>query len=333
MRTNKIFSLIAVILFLIGIISLASFASEQDTKKITISGGTIGGTSNLAANGMAVIARTYCNMTPTVIVTPTMAQVSILEGRQAQIATTPAYLTYQAYNGQGDWEGKPFNEIRSLTDRVNSQMQIAVFKDSPYYNLSDLEGKRIVVGKKGFTAAQLGEAMFGALGLRYDVEVTPLYLGHADALAALMAGKADAYMLTGAYPHSSLMELSELKPEGIRLINVTEEERKTVLEKCPFFVTRTIDPVYKGMDKSIVTLEYINVYGCVDLTEEDAYLLAKNFWEHQEDATLQWGALGDLELENTSSLIGAAPWHIGAYKYYKEVGLEIPESMIPPEAK
>jgi uncharacterized protein len=69
------------------------------------------------------------------------------------------------------------------------------------------------------------------------------------------------------------------------------------------------------------------------MSEEKAYCLTKNFWEHLGDVVaLHWESLGRLKLKDTSTIKRVAPWHIGAYKYYKEAGLEIPPEMVPPEA-
>jgi len=327
-RNKRIAYLLFIALFVIVSFNLGICAQE-----IVVSGGSIGGTSNLAISAIAAIGSQYCDLSPTVISTPTMAQVDVLEDHEAVVATTPGYLTYNAFNGLGKWEGKPFTEVRSLTNRPNSQMQIAVLKESPIQNVVDLKGKRLVMGKRGFTAAELGAEMFDALGIDVENDLTPLYLGHADARAALVSNKADAYLLTGGYPHSSLIELSEMHDEGIRLVNITEEQMNTILDKKPFFRAKTIEAIYKGMEKGIVTAEYVNVFGCVDLSEEIAYCLTKNYWEHLDFAALQWDAIGKLKLEDTSDIKGVAPWHIGAYRYYTEVGLEIPDEMIPPEAR
>ena len=55
--------------------------------------------------------------------------------------------------------------------------------------------------------------------------------------------------------------------------------------------------------------------------------------DNQDFAAMQWAGFSTLTLEEVPTIKGSAPWHIGAYKYYKEQGLEIPEVMIPPEAK
>jgi uncharacterized protein len=329
MKINRrITCLLFITIFVLVSLNLGICAQE-----IVVSGGSIGGTSNLAISAIAAIGSQYCGLSPTVVSTPTMAQVDVLEDREAVIATTPGYLTYNAYNGLGKWLGKPFTEVRSLTNRPNSQMQIAVLKESSIQNVMDLKGKRVVMGKKGFTAAELGAEMFDALGIDAEKDLTPLYLGHGDAIASLVSNKADAYLLTGGYPHSGLIELSEMHDEGIRLIHITEEQMNTILDQKPFFRAKTIEKVYKGMEEEIVTAEYVNVFGCVDLSEEIAYCLTKNYWEHLDFAALQWNAIGKLKLEDTSDIKGVAPWHMGAYRYYKEVGLEIPDEMIPPEAR
>jgi len=325
MKSKKIIAFFVISIFIIAVAPLVIFAQEA----IVLSGGTIGGNTNLEANALASIGKLYCNLLPTVIITPTMAQVDVLEANQAAIATTPGYLTYQAYYGEENWEGKPFKEIRSLLHRPSSLMQIAVLKESPIQEIRDLIGKKVAIGKKGFSAAFLGEKMFEVLG----IDITPVYVGHADSVAGLVSGKMDAYLATANAPSSAFIELSETAREGIRIINISEEDMATILEELPFFISDTVEPVYKGMEEAATVPAYVGIMGCrAELPEEVAYCLTKAFWEHLDFAALQWAAIGELKLEDVSSIKGVAPWHIGAYRYYKEVGLEIPSDMIPPEA-
>jgi len=331
MKLQKIIIVLLLSVFCIVTIGTSVLAAQ---KHFIITGGTLGGTSNLAIAALGSIAKKHCGIESTVIESPTMGMTDVLLRKEALIATTPGDLTYLAYYGLGRYEGNAFKELRSLTDRPNGILQFVVLGNSDIYTMEDMIGKRIIVGLKGFSSEGNGRAVMEALGIKYDEDYTPLHLGFADAVAAMTAGRGDVMIVAGSHPHSTLIELSESMPNGIRILNISDEEIESIVEVAPWFIKTTLDAHYKGMDEAINSVEYINVFGTTtDLSEAEAYCIVKNFWEDLDFAAQTWAGLGDLKIEEISNIQGLAPWHIGAYKYYQEIGLEIPENMIPPEAK
>jgi len=329
MKSKKLTIFLAVSIFIIALTT--SVISAQDKPAVIFSGSTIGGVTNLQASGLAAIGKQYCGLEPTVIVSPTLAQIDIMKDGDSDICTSYGYEAWFAYYGEDRWEGKPYTELRSMMSRPNATVQFAVKANSDIYNVYDFAGKRVNLGRKGFGSELQGRTILEALGIEY----TSLDLGHSDAVAAMAAGNADVYLNSGAFPHPSFLELSETIPGGIRIIGFSEEEIEKILEASPFFKTTTMGPVYKGMlDEEITVPQVESMILCRnDVSEEIMYCLVKSFWEHQDFAAMQWAGFGDLTLEEVPTIRGSAPWHIGAYKYYKEQGLEIPEIMIPPEAK
>ncbi len=69
-----------------------------------------------------------------------------------------------------------------------------------------------------------------------------------------------------------------------------------------------------------------------DVPEDYVYQITKVIWENL--ATLQeiHGATKDMRLESAVRGLGA-PLHVGALRYFREVGLDVPERLIPEEAK
>ena len=330
MKTKKTTIILLTMIFIIAIVTSTSSAIDR---KIVLSGGSMGSVNNLAINVLAAIAHEFCGLLPTVIMTPTTMQEEVLANREADIATTHGFVTYNAYHGLDNWEGRPCKEMRSLINLPNSQVQLVVVQNSPVKKIEDLIGKTVVFSKQGSASDKFGKEMFSALGIEVGVDIRAMYLGFEDTMARMMTGTADAALLTGQYPHPSITELSMAARGGIRIIPLSEEEINTVMEQHARFVPTTIPPVYKGMEENIQSIEYVNLYSCVGLSEEEAYCLTKSFWENMDFAELQWAGVSRLNLEDTSLIKNVAPWHIGAYRYYKEASLEIPLDMVPPEAK
>ena len=68
------------------------------------------------------------------------------------------------------------------------------------------------------------------------------------------------------------------------------------------------------------------------MSEEDAYNITKAILTHNAELTQAAAWMKVITPENALSQMNM-PLHIGAYKYYKEIGIDVPEDIIPPEAK
>ena len=329
MNVKKITKIILVSVFTILIVS--SVISAQEKPAVIVSGSTIVGVTNLQASGIAAVGKQYCGIEPTVIVNPTLAQIDVMFDGDSDICTSYGYEAWFAYYGEGRWEGKAYTGLRSMMSRPNATVQFAVPANSDIKNVYDFEGKRVNLGRKGFGSELQGRTILEALGINYK----SVNLGHSDAVAAIAAGNCDVYLNSGAFPHPSFVEMAETMPGGIRIIGFSEEEIEKIKEASTFFTTTKMGPVYKGMPDGEITVPQVeSMILCRDVVpEEIMYCLVKSFWEHQDFAAMQWAGFSTLTLEEVPTIRGSAPWHIGAYKYYIEQGLEIPEHMVPPEAK
>jgi len=329
MKSKKLAIFLAVSIIIMALTTSVIFAQAKPA--VVFSGSTIGGVTNLQASGLAAVGKQYCEIEPTVVVNPTLAQIDVMKDGDSDICTSYGYEAWFAYYGEGRWEGKPYTEIRSMMSRPNATVQFAVPANSDIHNVYDFAGKRVILGRKGFGSELQGRTILKAL----EIDYKPVNLGHSDAVAAIASGNADVYLNSGAFPHPSFLEMSETMPSGIRIIGFSEEEIEKILKASPFFKTTKMGPVYKGMpDEEITVPQVESMILCRNVVpEEIMYCLVKSFWEHQDFAAMQWAGFNTLTLEEIPTIKGSAPWHIGVYKYYKEIGLEIPEVMIPPEAK
>ncbi|WP_326835913.1 TAXI family TRAP transporter solute-binding subunit [Amycolatopsis rhabdoformis] len=87
-------------------------------------------------------------------------------------------------------------------------LQLVVRAGEDLVQLKDLGGRAVSVGAAGSGAAQLGERVFVAAGVRVDARHLPL----ADAIAALASRRIDALLWSGGLPTPALAELNRTTP-------------------------------------------------------------------------------------------------------------------------
>jgi hypothetical protein len=179
-----------------------------------------------------------------------------------------------------------------------------------------------------------------ASGIIFDVlGVAPStwdHTGHSESAAALVLGKLDAYFASAAPPHPTLAQTDLTNP--IRLLKFTEEDMDKVKANTSFQFYYVEAGTYRGMDVASYTPEDPWVYACrTDLPEDLAYDLAKSYYENPEFLGNIYAAaereIVQGRVKNWTENVVTAPYHIGSYRYFQELGWDIPEAMIPPEAK
>jgi hypothetical protein len=311
---------------------------EEKPVMITIAGGSMGSTTYFRANAIAGIFKEWMDIDTTVIIYPSMAQMASIHDGIVDLAVgTYPHEMGPAYAGSGDYAGDPYRDLRVLFTAADCPQQIFVAVDSPYETFRDLIGERISAGKNGTLTEDVYSRICEALGLSLEKDFDTVFLGHPESAAAMIAGKIVSYATPSAPPQPAFTEID--LTYAVRLIGYSKEDLATIIEKIPTFLVIEIPPIWYHMDKPVVTCGPLSVVTASDRMPEDiAYGLVKNFIENPEFVGYYHSALqSDIEegrfkhwVENAN--VGA-PYHIGAYRYFKEVGWNVPAEMIPPEAK
>lgn len=312
-------------------------APPEEVVRLTMGGGTIGGMSNIKANAWAGVAKKFLGIDSTVITWPSRGHVDAIHDGVTDISGGMSDGAWEAYTATGTYAGQePMTDLRWLSYDGLIQLQFFVLKGSPIRSYEDLVGKRLSAGKKGFQADYMFMCITDAIGLSYENDFDIVYMGHKEAGPALIAGKLDAYFATGMPPHPTFAEVDLMHP--VTLVSLTKEEAEAVYAKYPFYLPMTLEPIYYHMDEPTIIISM--PYGEITsprLSEDIVYELVKNYMEHPEfvgyyHAMLQ-SLLEDGSIKKYTETLGGIPYHVGAYRYFKEIGWEISADRIPPEAK
>jgi len=120
----------------------------------------------------------------------------------------------------------------------------------------------------------------------------------------------------------------------VKIVTMNEEQKKIFHEKYPQYVWLDIPPgYYKCTPDGAHNVGLYNMI-CVraDLPEDFVYELTKAMYENIGDISRAWAQMGEgMALENIG--YATAPYHPGAYRYFKEQGIDVPGELIPPEMR
>ena len=123
------------------------------------------------------------------------------------------------------------------------------------------------------------------------------------------------------HPNASIKEASITCDTA--LVEVTGAYIDKLISDLPYFRASTIPAgMYQGTDREVKTFGVgATLVTSLRTPEEVVYELVKAVFEHIQDFRMLHPAFGRLDPENMVSQGLSAPFHPGAERYYKEVGL------------
>jgi TRAP transporter TAXI family solute receptor len=199
--------------------------------------------------------------------------------------------------------------------------------DSGIEKLEDIAGRKIFAGPPGGAAKRvcLGNIKL-TTGLEGGKDFEAVDFGFDAAIQAFQDDKIDVIVLSTNVPSSSVSQFALTKK--IRLIDIDV----TKLKINPL-IGRTINVIAPDAygDNQVNTSPVrthgalVNFSARMDLDEEVVYQVTKAIWEHVDELHEAAAWMKDtVSLENALELIPMR-LHPGAERYYREIGMAIPE--------
>lgn len=247
-----------------------------------------------------------------------------LQNKRADIAHYDAAVVKRVFGDK--WDG------RQMIPFAPGVWQFAVAKDANIKSLKDLNGKKWNPGPAGGGSTKVSMEVMDLLGIK------PIY--HQATLGDAAAAYADrqivgfSYRGTGGEPTSAMVEAHAARP--LTFVSLTDEEIAKVLAKWPDLSKFQVRAnLYSGQTEPIKTfaaIAAISIAAHKDMPVEAVYEMTKSYWKNFKTICKQYPGVCASTPEDTvnGSLI---PLHAGSIKYYKESGLQIPDRVVPPEAK
>jgi uncharacterized protein len=211
--------------------------------------------------------------------------------------------------------------------------------DSGITTYEDFKGKKLFLGPPGggatVTMINLVQAITGyEQGKDYEL----VRLGWEAAAQAVQDDRLDVYANPTIAPSPVIQQIAISKK--IRFIGISDEalekdEVKKVTNR-PGGVVEMIDPKLYGPNvvntapvRAIATI--VSIATRASLDDESVYKITKAFWEAAKDSYDRYPWLRNVKLEDAFKDLNA-PLHPGAVKYYQEIGMKIPENLMPPKS-
>lgn len=252
-----------------------------------------------------------------------VANLRSIRSGELDVAFAQADWQNHAYMGTSKFSEDGANkDLRFLFSLQAEPMHVVVRKGSGISNFGDLKGKVVNTGNAGSgTEATIYAALkvYGETAASYFKQETKLT--SREQAQALCDGKIDAFFFPVGIGTSSVVEATNTCESEIAEWN--DETIRKMVEGTPYLGFYTIPAgSYKGQDKDVKTWGMpATVVASANADEDVIYQMMKAVFDNFEDFTKQSALFVGLTREGVIAGGRSAPFHKGAEKYLKEVGL------------
>ena len=325
---------------LAGALTLSSgIAFAQDAKNYILSTASTGGTYYPV--GVAISTLTKVKLEPQAKIGMSAISsagsgenVKLLRDGEAQFAILQGLFGFYAKTGTGPVEADgPQTNLRSISMLWQNVEHFVVAADAAktgtMADLVALKGQAVAMGAKNSGTIGSNRTILAGFGLDMDTDFELMYGGYGPSVAALQDGKVVGAGVPGGVPVGALVQLMSTAGDRVKMLSMTEEEMAKADDGRGLWVPYTIPAeTYPGHTTDIQTVAQPNFLATTaDMPEEDVYLITKTIYENLAFLNAIHAATKAMSIEKA---IGGlpVPLHPGAARYYKEVGITIPDSLI-----
>ncbi|WP_241235038.1 TAXI family TRAP transporter solute-binding subunit [Amphritea opalescens] len=231
------------------------------------------------------------------------------------------------YKKMGNKATQLASNVRTLFGVPGSLFQAVTWADDDIKNWSDAAGKRVFIGPPSSAANKQIMALATAGGLT-EGSYDPIKAPWGAATQSFQDGQFDVYVGAFGFASQSLAELS--LSHKIRILSLASENQEPPAELG--LQIAIIPPnTYPGQvnESPAITWQTLMMMAVhKDFSEETAYQLTKTYFENRAAVAKTNAML--TQLPTIDHLAGVnAPLHPGALRYFKEIGVSVPDNLLP----
>ncbi|HET9045381.1 MAG TPA: TAXI family TRAP transporter solute-binding subunit [Casimicrobiaceae bacterium] len=248
-----------------------------------------------------------------------VANAQLLGRKDIESAFVAADILYAAYNGKGQFDGKPLKNLRALGALYPEQVQLVTLASANVKSLRDLKGKTVSSGSPGSGQWQLLGDLLEAYGMkRSDIGEDPS--SFTQSIDKIKGGNLTASLITAGAPTASITDLANAN--DIRIVPLAGPEIDALRKKQSYYATVHLPAnTYKGQAAPVETLAVLAIWSAhADLSDQLAYEVTKALYENTETLGQAHPKGKEIALKTALQSI-SIPLHPGAEKYYREKGL------------
>lgn len=250
--------------------------------------------------------------------------VNLIHSGNAESGFVQSDVLHWSYTATGLFDGRPrLDRLRFAAHLFPEHIHAVVRADSPFQTLTDLRGRRIAVGLQASGARVGSELILEANGMIGGRDFTAEFLNQQQGVERMQDRNLEAALTVAGYPSAAFVEFCSRT--GCRFLRIEGEEAQRVIERAPFYAPGVIPATaYEGMTEDVPTLTVGACWIVRDsVPEETVYGIVRSLWSEPTRGLLDRGHAKGREIVRERALAGrgVVPFHPGAERFYREVGM------------
>lgn len=243
---------------------------------------------------------------------------------QIAFGLSNALETGQGYLGTGMFKGKPQKDLRIVCAIFPLVTGFAVANDSKIHTIADAKGMRI---PSEFTAqttfVEVTKTVLASAGLSpsdFTGIPTSNYIKGDHMLAQ---GKVDMALFAPNSGASREVDADLKNHGGLRFISLGSDlagMRKVFPEAFP--LKQAASKTIPGLDKGATLVAYpFYMVSSTHVPDDVIYKVVKAIHDHKKELAATFGSFNAFDPKDMAHPHSTVPFHAGAVKYYKEIGI------------
>lgn len=260
--------------------------------------------------------------------------VRLLRENEAQFAIIQGLFGHYAATGTGPVKADgPQKDLRSVSMLWQNVEQFVISADAAktgtIEDIVALKGKAMAFGKQKSGTIGSNRTVLAGFGLDIEKDFSLFHGGYGPSADAVADGKASGAGLPAGVPTGAVTKLLAAKGDSVKLLSFTDEQAAKADAGKGLWTKYTIPAgTYPGQDKDVNTIAQPNFLAVRSDVDEDAvYMITKTMYENLPFLNAIHKATKAMAVERAVAGL-PLPLHPGAAKFYKEVGISIPDSLI-----
>ena len=249
-----------------------------------------------------------------------IANVRGIDEGKAQIGFANSSTTVDGVEGRAPYPKKT-TRVCQVANLYPQYFQVVALTDAKVNSFADLKGKALVTQSKGNTAELLTVDVLKINGMTYQsLSKVNFQASYTDAVDMMKDGHVQVFTLGTTAPASAVMDLASAR--NVQLVPVDDKTMAELKKVNPGYNKLVIKAgTYPKQDKDVPAIGYTtHIVAACDLPEDVVYRMTKAMAAGVNDMAAVVKPITGLTPKDMAVDIGV-PFHKGAVKYYKEVGV------------
>ena len=313
-------------------------AVAQDARSYVLTTATTGGTYYPVGVAIATLIKVKLQAAQKIDLSAISSagsteNVKLLRENQAQFAILQGLVAQFAADGEGPFQAEGVQKnLRGITPLWYNYEQFVIDKSlaktGRIGDMANLYGKKFSMGARGSGLETMHKWIFPNLGIDYE-KFDQVFQGYGPTGESLQNGSIQGGNFEAGLPTGGLTQAMAAAGDRLTFLEFNEEDVAKANGKTSLLSLTTIPAnTYPNQPNPVRTARLANYLAVnADVPEQDVYLITKTIFENLGFLNNIHAATKEIDVKEAVRS-SPFPLHPGAVKYYKEVGLTVPDALI-----